>query len=317
MIKLRFRTSALAYSGGRLVGRLSLAPCFRKALAASLSILLVVTCTPKKGLDPSFTVETVPQRVPVEAGLVDEASGIADSRTMAGYLWVEEDSGNPPQLTLLSHAGKLIGRLPVPGVVNRDWEDLAIGPGPQSGISYLYVADIGDNAGGNSENYIYRLAEPTSLTAMISSVDRIAFRYADGPRDAETLLLDPLTRDLWIVTKESPKARLYQLPYPQNTATVSTATFRGEIPLSLVTSGSISPDGADILLKTYVGIAYWRRPANEGLEAVLTSQQPRSLSYLIEPQGEAIGFDKAGNGYFTLSERGSAASVTLNYYKRL
>ncbi|MBR8838086.1 MAG: hypothetical protein DSM106950_29825 [Stigonema ocellatum SAG 48.90 = DSM 106950] len=282
-----------------------------------LLILLVATCAPEKGLDPTFTVETVPQRVPVEPGLIDEASGIADSQAMDGYLWVEEDSGNPSQLNLLSHAGKLIGRLPVPGVMNRDWEDMAIGPGPQSGVSYLYVADIGDNAGGNAENYIYRLAEPTSLTAMVSSVDRIAFRYADGPHDAETLLLDPLTRDLWIVTKAADKARLYQLAYPQNTASVSTATFRGEVPLSLVTSGSISPDGTNIVLKTYVGIAYWRRSTKEGLYAILTTQQPRSLPYLIEPQGEAIGFDKAGNGFFTLSERGNAASVTLNYYKRL
>lgn len=317
MRQLAFRTSTLAYTKRRLLVKYLLAPHSWKGLAAMLLILLVATCAPEKGLDPTFTVETVPQRVPVLPGLIDEASGIADSQAMDGYLWVEEDSGNPSQLNLLSHAGKLIGRLPVPGVMNRDWEDMAIGPGPQSGVSYLYVADIGDNAGGNAENYIYRLAEPTSLTAMVSSVDRIAFRYADGPHDAETLLLDPLTRDLWIVTKAADKARLYQLAYPQNTAVVSTATFRGEVPLSLVTSGSISPDGTNIVLKTYVGIAYWRRAYNEGLDAVLTTRQPRSLSYLIEPQGEAIGFDKGGNGFFTLSERGNAASVTLNYYKRL
>ncbi|WP_077923942.1 PE-PGRS family protein [Spirosoma sp. 209] len=317
MRQLSFRTSTLAYTKGRLLIKRIQASLFWKGLAATVAILLMTTCTPEKGLDPTFTVETVPQRVPIEPGLIDEASGIADSQTMNGYLWVEEDSGNPSQLNLLSHAGKLIGRIHIPGVMNRDWEDLAIGPGPQSGVSYLYVADIGDNAGGNAENYIYRLAEPTSLTAMVSSVDRIAFRYADGPHDAETLLLDPLTRDLWIVTKAADKARLYQLAYPQTTASVSTATFRGEVPLSLVTSGSISPDGTDIVLKTYVGIAYWRRTTKEGLDAVLTTQQPRSLPYLIEPQGEAIGFDKAGNGFFTLSERGNAASVTLNYYKRL
>lgn len=317
MRQLAFRTSTLAYTKGRLLIKRIQASLFWKGLAATVSILLMTTCTPEKGVDPTFTVETVPQRVPVFPGLIDEASGIADSQTMDGYLWVEEDSGNPSQLNLLSHGGKLIGRVPIPGVMNRDWEDMAIGPGPQSGVSYLYVADIGDNAGGNAENYIYRLAEPTSLTAMVSSVDRIAFRYADGPHDAETLLFDPLTRDLWIVTKAADKARLYQLPYPQNTASVSIATFGGEVPLNLVTSGNISPDGTNIVLKTYVGISYWRRSTKESLDAVLTTRQPRSLPYLIEPQGEAIGFDKAGNGFFTLSERGNAASVTLNYYKRL
>jgi len=317
MTQLPFLASTLAYAKGRLLIKRIQASRFWKGLAAMLSILLVATCAPEKGLDPTFTVETIPQRVAVEPGQIDEASGIADSQTMDGYLWVEEDSGNPSQLNLLSHAGKLIGRVPVPGVMNRDWEDMAIGPGPQSGVSYLYIADIGDNAGSNTESYIYRLAEPTSLTTMVSSVDRIAFRYADGPHDAETLLLDPLTRDLWIVTKAADKARLYQLAYPQTTASVSTATFRGEVPLGLVTSGTISPDGTNIVLKTYVGISYWRRSTKEGLDAVLTTQQPRSLPYLIEPQGEATGFDKAGNGFFTLSERGNAASVTLNYYKRL
>ncbi|NID13579.1 PE-PGRS family protein [Fibrivirga algicola] len=285
-----------------------------------LLVMLVVAaggCTPADSTGPAtITFASVPLRVPVEPGLIDEASGLADSRTMDGHLWVEEDSGNPAQLNLLTAEGKLAGRLSLPGVANRDWEDIAVGLGPQAGLSYLYLADIGDNGKQNDQNYIYRLVEPKTLSDPITAIDRIAFRYADGPRDAEAILLDPLTRDLWIVTKESPAGRLYHLPFPQSTSTVSTATFKGEVPLSLVTSGSISPDGQQILLKTYVSVSRWPRAKDETINGALLKDNPAPVPYQIEPQGEAIAFDKAGNGFYTLSERASASSVTLNYYKR-
>lgn len=273
-------------------------------------------CTPTDSPGPvTIDFAAIPLRVPVEPGLIDEASGLADSRTIDGHLWVNEDSGTPAQLNLLTSEGKLAARFPLPGIINRDWEDMAVGPGPQAGLSYVYVADIGDNLGRNDLNYIYRLAEPKQVNEPVGPIDRIAFRYADGPRDAEAILLDPLTRDLWIVTKESPVGRLYQLPYPQSTSTVSTATFKGEVPLSLVTSGSISPDGREILLKTYLGIYYWPRFVGETVGSALVGKVSYSLTYQIEPQGEAIAFDKAGNGFYTLSERANALSVTLNYYK--
>lgn len=263
----------------------------------------------------SIDFASIPSRIPITPGLIDEASGLADSRTIDGHVWVNEDSGTPAQLNLLSHGGKLAGRLPLPGITNRDWEDMAAGPGPQPGVSYLYLADIGDNLAQNTQNVIYRLTEPKSLTESVGTIDRIAFRYADGPRDAETLLLDPLTRDLWIVSKENNTTRLYQLSYPQSTTMVNTAVFRGELPLTLVTSGSISPDGKEILLKTYTGVYYWIRFTGQTVAEALVGKNSYSLTYQLEPQGEGICFDKAGNGFFTLSERGNAASVTLNYYK--
>ncbi|XAZ82146.1 PE-PGRS family protein (plasmid) [Fibrella sp. ES10-3-2-2] len=272
-------------------------------------------CSEKNPTVPSINFGSIPSRAAITPGLIDEASGLADSRTIDGHVWVNEDSGTPAQLNLLSHEGKLAGRLPLPGITNRDWEDMAAGPGPQSGVSYLYLADIGDNLAQNGQNYIYRLAEPKSLTESVGTIDRLAFRYADGPRDAETLLLDPLTRDLWIISKGEANVRLYHLPYPQSTTAVNTAAFRGELPLTLVTSGSISPDGQEILLKTYLGVYYWPRPTGQTVTEALVGKNPYSLTYQFEPQGEGICFDKADNGFFTLSERGNAASVTLNYYK--
>ena len=41
-----------------------------------------------------------------------------------------------------------------------------------------------------------------------------------------------------------------------------------------------------------------------------------SIPYIIEPQGEAVCFSATNDGYFTLSEKGSAAEVRLYFYKR-
>ncbi|GAB2562086.1 hypothetical protein GCM10027085_62060 [Spirosoma aerophilum] len=250
-------------------------------------------------------------------GLVDEASGLVDSRSMNGQLWVQEDGGTPAQLSLLAHDGSLTGRYALPGTTNRDWEDLTIGPGPQPNTTYLYLADLGDNNATNDVNTIYRFAEPGSLSEPVHDLTQIQFRYPDGARDAETLLLDPLTRDLWIVTKRETKVQLYRLAYPQSTSSISLAERIGELSLSLVTGGSLSADGSEIILKTYTGLYYWTRQPGESVGQTLLRAEPRQLGYQIEPQGETVCFDKEGKGFFTLSERASASSVTLNYYSRL
>lgn len=281
-----------------------------------LGVTTLITCRPAAGTEPEGRFASIPEKRPVLPGLIDEASGLTASRTIDRHLWVNEDSGNPAQINLLSPEGALAGRLALPGVQNRDWEDIACGPGPQAGLSYLYLADIGDNGASNQTNFIYRLIEPKSLDGPAPVPETIAFRYADGARDAEALLVDPLTRDIWIISKEASAARLYQLVYPQSTTATNTAQFRGEIPLSYVTSASISPSGRHILVRTYLGIQYWQRAEGTGLGQTLVANPGRQLPHLLEPQGEAIGFDQAGTGFYTLSERAQATSVTLNYYSR-
>ncbi|WP_185716396.1 PE-PGRS family protein [Larkinella knui] len=291
---------------------------YHRFLAAGL-LLTLSSCgiiSPNSSSSDRFS--TSPEKFPIQAGQVDEASGMVASRTMDGRLWVQEDSGNPAEINLLTTNGKLEKRFPVPGASNRDWEDLAIGPGPQDGVSYLYLADIGDNLKQNDVNYIYRFAEPKNTNESVGGVERISFRYSDGARDAEAILLDPQTRDLWIVSKAEEKVHLYRLPYPQSTSDVIKADYYGEIPLSLITGGSVSSDGNEIVLISYLGAYHWRRKSGQSVADALQKNTYKSLA--TDPlgiQSEAICFDKNSNGYYTLPEKGNQASVTLNYYKRL
>ena len=265
---------------------------------------------------PVAQFNTEPTLTTIDANQIEEASGIADSRSMPGALWVEQDGGSPAELTLLGYDGHIRGKLAIPNATNRDWEDMTSGPGPQTGVNYLYIGEIGDNNGEYGQYAVYRLPEPKNLTDAPGPVERIRFTYPDGPRDAETLLLDPQTRDLYIVSKREAKVHLYRLAYPQSTSQTMTAELLGELPYTYVTGGDFSPDGSEIVLRTYTNVFYWKRTANQSVADALQRTSSRDLPYRLEPQGEAICFDRDNKGYFTLSEKANNVRPTLNYYSR-
>ncbi|NLT76895.1 MAG: hypothetical protein GXX98_10255, partial [Planctomycetes bacterium] len=71
----------------------------------------------------------------VEAGivrtpLIQEASGLVASRKNPGVLWVHNDSGDTARVFAIDTRGNLLGVCSVTGAKARDWEDIAIGPGP-------------------------------------------------------------------------------------------------------------------------------------------------------------------------------------------
>jgi hypothetical protein len=273
---------------------------------------------PETGLSINF--ESAPQSFPIIPGVIDEASGLASSATMKGFLWTLQDSGRPNSLYLLSADGKMIKEFSIPGATNHDWEDLASGPGPVDGVNYLYIGETGNNnAPMTATNMIYRIPEVGNISEAFNqnSLEKITYRYPDGPRDAETVLLDPLTRDIFIVSKEMDKAGLYRLPYPQSTSAVITAEKMGVIPsVVFTTGGSVSANGDEILIRTYISAAYWKRKTGETIGQTLLRSPTKNLFVAPEPQGEAICFDQEAKGFYTLSELGQTTSVSLNYYIR-
>ncbi|QJW88884.1 PE-PGRS family protein [Spirosoma taeanense] len=291
-------------------------------LVLLISLLTLASC--KLETPGVFSVQFAadPTATPVAPGQIDEASGIADSRSQPGNLWINQDSGTPAELALLGYDGQVKGRVAIPQFGNRDWEEIAIGPGPKDGTNYIYIGEIGDNDGQQPISQIYRLPEPANLQTPVTQVERINFRYPDGPRDAEAMFVDPQTKDIYIITKREQNVHLYSLPYPQNINEVTVAQSFGELPSFgqglpyYVTGAAISPDGSEILVRTYTGLFYWKRNAGQSIADVLQHGNRRSLTVRLEPQGEAVCFTKDGRGFFTISERASASSVSLLYYAR-
>lgn len=147
---------------------------------ANLSIVVVLAAlfsckkSSTQTVRPSTFAKT-PQNITITGGSIPEASGVADSKANPGYLWVEEDSGNPASIYLLGHDGKLGRTLALENAGNRDWEDMQLAAGPADGINYIYLADIGDNNLNNDEYLFYRFEEPSMSVDKISAYNKILF----------------------------------------------------------------------------------------------------------------------------------------------
>lgn len=275
-----------------------------------VSLLVGFTACHKKEIPLPFTpqalFDSLPTTTVVEAS-IKEASGIAASKSVVHTLWVEEDSGNPPQLYSLNVDGTVRKKVFIKGATNRDWEDIT-----RSGDT-LYVAETGDNNQIYSEYAIYKFAEPTAAVDTVYQFEKIRFQYPDGSHDAEALLVDSVTKNIYIITKRDDLSRIYKIAYPYSN-NINTAVMVGQLAYSGVTSAALSPDGKEILIKTYPAI-YHYNSLGQGVEATLQST-PVTLPYQMEPQGEAVCFATDNGGFFTLSEKGFASSVKLYFYKR-
>jgi hypothetical protein len=138
-----------------------------------------------------------------------------------------------------------------------------------------------------------------------------------GPRDTEAFIVDPITRDIYIFSKNEKKnIRVFRLPHPQSTTEVMEAELVMQLPIPKVVAADISADGRELLVKNYTHVFYWRKEPNEPIPSVL-ERDPLSLPYTTEPQGEAITFDRAGGGYFTLSEEHNNTAPWLLFYPRV
>jgi hypothetical protein len=275
-----------------------------------------IACHKKDAAENTVPFSSTPVAKRIDPGFIDEASGIADSKANAGYLWVEQDGGNSNDITLLSQAGVIFKKINIKSAVNRDWEDLALSSGPVAGINYLYIADIGDNNKVYTQYSIYSFAEPLASTDTVTVYDEIRFQYPDGPHDAEAMIVNPASKDIYIITKQDAVSRIYKLGYPQNTAGINTAVYTGSLQFTGVTGAAISMTGDELLVKTYTGIYYWKKTGSETVEQTL-QKDPIMLGYQQEPQGEALCFKNDNTGFYTLSERPSIVSaVNLNFYER-
>ncbi|PQA56183.1 PE-PGRS family protein [Siphonobacter curvatus] len=247
-----------------------------------------------------------------------EASGLAVSRHQPNFIWTHNDSGDPNRIFLLDATNaQWKATVTVENATNLDWEDMAAAV--RDGVPTLYVGDTGDNLNQYSTHAIYRFPEPNPATlsgnVSVSNVERITYRYPDGQWDAEALMVDPQTLDIYIISKVSSGTHLYRLPYPQSTTEVITAETVASLSQSTITAADISPDGQEILMKDYLTVYYWKRNAGESIAQTM-QRSARVMPYFPEPQGEAIAFATDRSGYYTLSEDRNNIRAHLYFYPR-
>ncbi len=121
-----------------------------------------------------------------------------------------------------------------------------------------------------------------------------------------------------IVVLENSKSFLYQIPYPQSSTTTSALKPLAQLGLDFLTSGAISADGMDILLRNKSQIWYWKRDKTESVLQAL-AKKPQDAPYAgNEHQGEAISFSYNTPGFMTISEiRDYPGDIAkISFYKR-
>jgi len=272
------------------------------------------------GTSAEFSIN--PQVIPLKRKNLVEISGIAASLQNKDLLYLNQDNGHPNCIYLTNTNGQDLGRLVICGSDNRDWEDIALGPGPMADHSYVYVADIGDNHAWHGRIRIYRFPEPDLTTARfpvkgtIKNAETITLQYPDGPRNAETILIDPLTRDLYLVTKEDDSSNVYVASFPQSTRNKIVLEPVITLPFHLVTSGNISSNGLEILLRNEDYYWYWKRTEGESVADALKRPPQQITPVTKEPQGEAICFSPDRRGYFTCSEVSRKQQPVIYFYQR-
>ena len=256
---------------------------------------------------------------------IRESSGLAAARSAPGYFWTHNDSGDGPYLFAFDRRGRRAGVWRVTGAAARDWEDMAAGPGPTPGRSYLYIGDIGDNARRRDSVVVYRIEEPLIAADDAATSKRsprattpaaaIRLRYPDGAHDAEALLVHPTTGDLYIITKTpGGPAGIYKASAPLATSGATTLRRIGEIRLmslmgSIITGGDIAPDGRRIALCDYFqGYELSLPDGAQSFDDIW--QQPLTAFSLGERrQGEAVAYSLDGQAILAASE-GRPAPLT-------
>lgn len=271
---------------------------------------------------------------------LEEISGIAASRHNQGVIWAHNDSGDSARIWAFNAKGTHLGTYKLKGATARDWEDMAIGPGPVPGKDYLYVTDSGNNAGlVDFDLIIYRVPEPNvsavqkSVNVKLNGVDALHVRYPDDVRhECETILVDPLNGDIYLCTRDrwgddngimrvyrypvphSPSPcvdntimRVYRYPASRSPGVDYTMQHVADVQLikgEMAVGGDVSPDGSLVIIRTKgdaTRALLWQR--NPGTVLWQAFDNPMCIVPQVdEHQGEAICFEANGCGYYTVSE---------------
>jgi uncharacterized repeat protein (TIGR01451 family) len=275
-----------------------------------------------------------------------EISGMTQPTLSANsaYLWMQSDGSVDKLFAVTASNAASAGEWALSGIDGVDYEDLS--SARVGGQSYLYLADIGDNANGRSTFIIYRIKEPTITgsngTISAGDIETITSEFPAGSlpthKDAEVLLVDPDTGDMYVITKRESVPGVYKLAHASSYSGTQTFTDMGnmfDIPdvasvsaTGNAVGGNISPNGEEILVKSYDVMYHFARNKStqtiiEALQQTPTtvdgyvgggSASPKKSHPTAEPQGEAVTFDYNGSDYYTASEFVAAEGSTSTRY---
>ncbi|MFF3754534.1 WD40 repeat domain-containing protein [Streptomyces sp. NPDC002018] len=223
-----------------------------------------------------------------------ESSGLAASRRHPGVYWTHNDSDDGPYVFAVdSRTGETVATITMEGVGEpRDVEAISLGPDGN-----VYVGDIGDNLNGTWDHvWIYRFPEPEQLKDMTVRATQFTVTYADGPRNAEALMVHPTTGRVYIASKNDNGGGLYE--GPARLSPSGSNVFRRIDDVPWVTDGAFSPDGTELVLRSYFSARgyVWKNGRLGADHAVSAPFQGQAESVTYTADGSALMFGSEGKG---------------------
>ncbi|MEU7279053.1 WD40 repeat domain-containing protein [Streptomyces sp. NPDC045431] len=269
------------------------------ALAAGA--LVVAAAVPAVADDGGFTLQD-PR--------ITESSGLAASRAHPGVYWTHNDQDGPRVFAVDGRTGRTVATVTLRGIgTPRDMEAISVGPD-----GAVYVGDIGDNLNGSWDHvWIYRFPEPKELGDRTVDATQYTVRYADGARDAEALMVHPKTGRVYIASKNEDGGGLYEGPARLSAGGANVFRRVGEVPW--VTDGAFSPDGTELVLRSYFSArAYaWEGGGRLGEERRVSAplqRQSESVTYTLDGKALMIGSEGEGSEVVRVPvERGAGAGA--------
>lgn len=252
--------------------------------------------------------------------VINEASGLVASQRNKGDFWTHNDSGDRARIFLIDATAHYKATYYLEGITAYDWEDIAMME--RNGDDYLLVGDIGDNRAERPYVQLHVFKEPEfhaapvkpdSLT--VGEVHTFVMQYEDGPRDAESLFVDPVDGQLYVVSKRELEVGVYTTPLPDYPTDTLILKKVCTLPHTFMTSAAVSADGGELLIKNLLNVFYWKRRPGETIAGML-GRPAMVQPYRPELQGEAVAFAPDGSGYYTISEAVLGMESVLYFYPR-
>jgi hypothetical protein len=216
---------------------------------------------------------------------IGESSGLAASRRHPGIVYTFNDSGGRPQVYALGPDCRVRATLTFAGARNRDWEAMALGP------DGIYVGDIGDNMDGAWPYVtVYRIPEPAAVRSRTLRATAYRIKFADGARNAETMMIDPRSGRLYIASKGFGDS-LYEGPKRLRTSGFNVVHKVGGAPF-YATDGAFAPDGRTFVIRGYWDAEIYRAPGKKLADVSIPGEE----------QGEGITFTADGRSLLLSSE---------------
>jgi hypothetical protein len=248
---------------------------------------------------------------------VEESSGVAASRCAPDVYWTHNDSGDDAFLYAFNLQGEKLGVWRVPGARNDDWEDIAAYKDPE-GKCFLYVGDIGNNRHDRGQMTIYRVHEPqigpgdsdASRQNMIFTepAEAIEIKDPNFKDDAETLMVHPVTGDIYILAKSYKRpSAVYKLAAPFNMEGANSLQLVAPfsvpaVPDGVLTGGDISPDGKRVIVCDYVSAYELVLPAAAKNFDEIWKQKPLVITLGPRKTGEAVAYSADGKFLIATTE---------------